>query len=292
MIKLTVTENNTVLDYCLEHSDYSRSKLKSFLKHQCIYVNETLVTKHDAVVRKGDTIEIMKYNHQLDSLVEVLYEDEDVIAIFKPAGLLSISNTKESLHTAYRYTSDYLKQQDPKNRVFIVHRLDQETSGVLLFAKHKKAQEILQENWTTTRRIYTAVVEGEVKETKPFDVNESIDDTQPHRVFTGNQKGKEAHTIFTPVASNQSYSLLTAELDTGRKHQIRAHLEHIGHPITGDKRYGAKNNPFKRLGLHGSYIAFKHPKNRQTIKVYAKMPKSFSTMFKVYDTQIKQTFES
>lgn len=275
MKKFKVEKKDTLLNYLFkENTGYSKSKLKSLLKHRCISVNDKVSSQFDLEVHRGQTISIVPFNHQLDLPFEIIFEDNQIIVIDKPAGLLSIATDEEEVETAYRYVGQYLKEKDSKNRVFIVHRLDRDTSGVMLFAKDFKTKEQYQNNWDdwVEKRKYSVIVEGQVHPAKAT-INtplKEFDDTfvRPHT------EGKEAITDYELVSDNTELSLLDVYLHTGRKNQIRVHMASIGHPVIGDKKYGAKTNPIRRLGLHSEELIIN---NKRFI---SKTPRSFMKLIR------------
>jgi len=195
--------------------------------------------------------------------LSIVYEDQDIIVIDKPAGLLTIATDKEKRKTAFYLLSSYLKEraQSTKERIFIVHRLDQGTSGLLVFAKNEAAKQILQEQWDQVEKRYAAVVEG-VPARKEGQITSLLAETKALRVYSVRGKdggGKEARTDYRLIKEGQGYALLDITLHTGRKNQIRVHMADMGHPIAGDKKYGATTNPLGRLALHACHISFAHP---------------------------------
>lgn len=270
MKKINVNENSQLLEYLFQQDlPFSKSKLKSLLKHRCISVNGKTTSKFDYPVKKGQTISIIPFNHRLDLPFQIIFEDAQIIVINKPSGMLSVSTDDNEIETAYRFVGQYLKEKNPKNRVFIVHRLDRDTSGVMLFAKDIKTKEQYQDNWDdwVQKRKYSVIVEGQVLNNKGVIDSplKEFDDTfvRPHPA------GKEAITEYELVSANEEVSLLDVYLHTGRKNQIRTHFASIGHPVIGDKKYGARTNPIKRLGLHASELIIN---NKRFI---AKTPRSF-----------------
>lgn len=211
--------------------------------------------------------------------LKIIYEDKYIIVINKNAGVLTISNAYEKEKTLYHQVSLYLKKQNKNNKVFIVHRLDKDTSGLVIFAKSPKIKKILQDNWDIVIRKYIAVVNGVVKKDKDI-IKNYLNETKTHLVYvTKNKKGKEAITEYEKLATNTLYSLLKINIKTGRHHQIRVHLNNINHPIVGDKIYNkTKNNNVKRLYLHASYIEFRHPVNNEIIKLSTSYPKEFTKL--------------
>ena len=207
--------------------------------------------------------------------LEILYEDKYLIAVNKKAGLLTISTDKERENTLYHQVCVYLKSKNQK--VFIVHRLDKDTSGIVLFAKSEKVKKILQENWKDVKRGYIAKVCGNVKNQKGV-IKSYLKESNSLLVYSTNDKklGKYAETHYEVIESNKDYSLLYIDIKTGRKNQIRVHLNDIGHPIVGDKKYGDKHQKEKRLYLHATYLEFIHPITKEVIIIKSNYPKSFT----------------
>ena len=217
----------------------------------------------------------------LQSGIVILYEDGDILVIDKPAGLLTIATAKEKSQTAYFILTDYVRNGSPRsrNRVFIVHRLDRETSGVLLFAKTIESKLKLQEGWATTDKHYLAVVHG--KPAKKADtITSYLAENKARRVYsTGNSRhGRLATTGYRVLEEANGMALLDVNLLTGRKNQIRVHLADIGHPVVGDKKYGDARGPRVRLALHARTISFAHPVSGKRMILEAPMPPSFSKM--------------
>jgi 23S rRNA pseudouridine1911/1915/1917 synthase len=216
--------------------------------------------------------------------LDIIYEDKDIIVIDKPAGMLSVSTDARETNTAYRALNEYLRAK--RGRVWIVHRLDRDTSGVLLFAKNERAKSALQNNWeeSVTLREYTAVVQGRVRESSGR-IESWLRQTKAFVVYScsdnryGDAKLAVTHWRALAVAKSGKYSLLAVSLETGRKNQIRVHLKDIGHPIVGDKKYEATANPLRRLGLHATTLAVKHPTSGREMRFEAKMPDSFAKLF-------------
>ncbi|KAB8125870.1 RluA family pseudouridine synthase [Gracilibacillus oryzae] len=259
----------------------SRNAVKSILTRGQVYVNGDNITKHNFPLSKGDIVAIQTNKASKAATfinMNILYEDEAIIVIEKGAGLLSIASAKEKSHTAYKQLMDYVKKINPKNRIFIVHRLDQDTSGVMLFAKTEEVKQQLQNNWKNIvkERTYIALVEGRLKQTKGT-VKSWLKENKAYKMYSSMKPndGKLAITHYQVIKSNQEFSLLSVQLETGRKNQIRAHMEDLGHPIVGDKKYGSEQNPIARLGLHAKVIAFRHPVTKEFLRFESKVPKVF-----------------
>ena len=213
--------------------------------------------------------------------LDILYEDKFIIIVNKPSNLLTIANDSEQDNTLYNQVYTYLKQKHKNNKVFIVHRLDKDTSGIVLFAKNADIKYILQNNWEKVKRYYYAVVNGEVKKEKDV-IKSYLKETKTFLVYSSNDKrGKLAITEYETLKKNNKYSLLKIDIKTGRKNQIRVHLNDINHSIVGDKKYGINNNPLKRLCLHAYYLEFIHPITNELIKIETKYPKDFNKLIEL-----------
>jgi len=210
-----------------------------------------------------------------------LHEDRDIIVVDKPAGLLTISTDRETSRTAYFILTDYVRKGVAKsrNRIFIVHRLDRETSGILIFAKNEEAKFRLQSQWQDTKKQYLAVVHGRC-EKRAETITSYLAENQAHGVYTtaDARKGKLSHTAYKVLKETRDYSLLEVDLLTGRKHQIRVHLAGIGHPVVGDERYGKEHKRQQRLALHARSISFKHPFTGEQLSFETKIPAFFNTL--------------
>lgn len=210
--------------------------------------------------------------------LNILYEDKYLIVIEKPSGLLTIGTIKERENTLYKKVSDYVKKQHKSNKIFIVHRLDKDTSGIILFAKNEEVKRKLQRDWDKTIRKYIALVEGNV--TKNGIIKNYLGETKTLKTFITNNKnlGKLAITKYYVLKNTKEYSLLTIEILTGRKNQIRVHMESINHSIVGDKKYGSKKNPIRRLCLHANYLEFIHPITNKKIIINSNYPIIFDKL--------------
>lgn len=207
--------------------------------------------------------------------IVILYEDKDLIAVSKPAKLLTISTDKEKTHTLYQEVSAYVKKQHPKNKVFIVHRLDRDTSGIVVFAKNEKMKQILQAEWQERAlvREYVAIVTGAMPMKKGIIKNYLYEDKTLYvRATSDPKRGKLAITEYEVLAKNKKYSLVKICIKTGRKNQIRVHLKDLGYPIVGDKKYGDKKTSVGRLLLHASYLKLLLP-NGKVLEITARLPK-------------------
>lgn len=285
-IEFTVEDGSGLLDFLLlKLSNKSRNNVKSILTHKEVLVDGRVVTKHDYALKPGQTVRIAPPENRGEkskSGLDIIYEDNDLLVINKPAGLLSIATEKEKELTAYHLMTDYVQLHNPKKRIFIVHRLDRDTSGVLMFAKNERMKLALQDNWSdlVSERGYVAIVEGKLKE-KSGKIHTWLLETKTLLMYSSENEGdgQEAITNYQVINETPEYSMLNIGLETGRKNQIRVHMKELGHPVVGDKKYGAKTDPLKRLGLHANKLAFKHPFTNEKICFEAEMPKSFKALF-------------
>jgi len=209
--------------------------------------------------------------------LDIIYEDKFIIVVNKKSGLLTIATNNEKENTLYHQVYTYLKQKHKNNKVFIVHRLDKDTSGLVLFAKTEDIKYKLQDNWDNTKRYYYAIVNGIVKKEKDV-IKSYLKETKTLLVYSSNdnKNGKLAITEYEKIKNNDKYSLLKIDIKTGRKNQIRVHLNDISHSIVGDKKYGIGNNPIKRLCLHAYYLEFIHPVTKEVLKLENKYPNTFN----------------
>ena len=210
--------------------------------------------------------------------LEILYEDRDLLVVNKPAGLLTVKTVTEKTRTAHYILTDYVRKGNPKsrNQVLTVHRLDQWTSGVLLFAKSEAVKESLQSRWKETKKTYLAVVHGQLK-AKEGVIASYLAENARHVVYSTPDatKGKLARTEYKVLKEKGAFSLLEINLLTGRKNQIRVHLADQGHPVVGDRKYGDNKDGFSRLALHSRSICFPHPVRDELMTVDAKVPSCF-----------------
>ena len=213
----------------------------------------------------------------------VLYEDRDILVVDKSSGLLTVSNDKVRTNTAYFRLTDYVRKgnQKSRQRVFIVHRLDRDTSGVLVFAKTPGAKRFLQEAWPRFRKLYCAVVRGRL-EAKQGVITSYLAENRARRMYSvpGPSGGKLARTGYRVLRESRGYSLLEVELFTGRKNQIRVHLADRGCPVVGDGKYGEKDKGMKRLALHAASITIEHPHSKETMTFEARVPASFEALLR------------
>lgn len=258
----------------------SRTAVKSFLVHKQVYINFQIVTQFNYPLAAGQEVVISTSKIPTSTSffgLSILYEDDYLIVIDKNSGLLSIAAGGEKEKTAYSQLRAHVKQLSPKNKLFVLHRLDKDTSGVMMFAKSAEVQEKMQRNWHgyVTKRTYVAVLEGCLKEDKGVFSSWLTEDKAHNVISHEEQTGRQAITHFKVIKKNLDYSLVEFQLDTGRKNQIRVHAQEMEHSIIGDRKYGGKASPIGRLGLHANILEFIHPIQNTVMSFKSPLPKPF-----------------
>ncbi len=277
-----VTEPATLLPFLLARMpERSRTAIKALLANRLVSVNSEFVTHFNHPLAAGQQVAIHRAGEGQKGPghgLRIVHEDAQIIVVEKRAGLLSMATEAGRAVTAYSLLSEHVKKADSRNRIFIVHRLDRETSGLMMFARSQAMQEALQEDWQAAvlERTYVAVVEGRV--TKPAGSLTSWlkeDQALIMRSSASPNEGQKATTHFRVLQAGARYSLLELTLETGRKNQIRVHLQDLGHSVIGDAKYGATQNPLHRLGLHARVLAFRHPMTGAALRFETPIPPEF-----------------
>lgn len=281
-------EEETTLLQCLEQklSDHKRSSLKAMMKYGQVAVNGVPTSQFDLTVQPGDEMSVnftrpfVTFSHPR---IRLVYEDDDIIVVHKGSGILSVGTDNRSDGTAYSIVRNYLKNKDPHLKLFIIHRLDRDTSGLMMFAKNIEAKEAMQHNWNNMvlSRTYVAVVEGKVEE-ESGTVRSYLAETSQYEVYSTQnpEEGQLAITRYKRLDCRHGYSLMELSLDTGRKNQIRVHMKDLGHPIVGDRKYGAKSSPLRRMALHARTLRFVHPVTRKDMLFETPIPSRFLSLLK------------
>ena len=211
----------------------------------------------------------------------IIHEDRDLLVVDKPSGLLTMGTDKEKSRTAYFALTDYVRKGSAKsrNRIFIVHRLDRDASGIVVFAKNEEAKLRLQSRWKETKKKYLAVVHGRL-EKRSDTITTYLAENKAYRVYSTPDpgKGKLSRTAYRVLRETEDFSLLEIDLLTGRKHQIRVHLSENGHPVVGDRKYGKENEAHQRLALHAISISFRHPHGGKELTLETKTPAYFNEL--------------
>lgn len=296
-----VNKSDTLMEFLLRKCNTSRNNVKSLLTRRQVLVNGSVVTQFDFPLGKDDEVKLSKKSVQGNiaparvrretekrearakkgpTTVKIIYEDEDFIAIDKPVGLLSVESDNET-ECAFAHVFEYLQQSGKNVRPYILHRIDKETSGVLVFAKNPKVYSMLKMRWSeyVSLREYYAVVEG-VMEKKEDTIVSYLKENKNNLMYsTQDITGQKAITKYSVLKENEQYSLLKVQIETGKKNQIRVHMQSLNHPVVGDDKYGGAKNPLKRLGLHASKLSFIHPVSKTEITIVASVPAQFRELF-------------
>ncbi len=290
-----VTENTLLMDFLIKNlPDKNKNNIKTLLKDGQVNVNDLVITKFNHPLTTGQKVEISWHKRPSSVTYQglsIIYEDNHLILIDKFPGILAIATDKGNQLTAYNTLSNHVKIQGADRKVFVVHRLDRETSGLMMYCKSQLIQAQLQKNWhqVITERAYLAVVEGHpannkgtiksfLKENKALLMYSTEDETD----------AQLAITHYQTLNTNKHYSMLKVNPETGRKNQIRVHMQDIGHPIVGDRKYGSTTNPIGRLGLHAWVLAFIHPVTQKPMRFESTIPKKFSQLFAENSTETKE----
>ncbi len=287
--QLEVKQEGQLMEFLISSlKDQSRTTIKSLLSHQQVTIENRVVKKFDHPLKPGDVVCVHWESGKttLDNpMLSIVFEDKDLIVVNKSAGLLSIATKKERVRTAYSLLSEYVKKQHPANKVFVVHRLDRETSGLMLFAKNEEVQYRMQNNWkfAVNQRKYIAVVEGKLETgdgTGKGTIRSYLWESKALIVYSSPnpEDGQVAVTHYQVLKSNDDYSLVECELETGRKNQIRVQMNSIGFPLVGDLKYGGHTSPLKRLALHAHVLSFIHPVTGEMHAFETPIPPAFQKL--------------
>ena len=276
-MKLVVNKNSELLEYLYEHLDMPKKRVKQYLVHGAVYVNEDRVTQYNYPLVAGMKIMIDTNSKNSRSLpFSIIFEDDYLLVVNKPSGLLTIATEKEKERTLYHIVRDYVVSKNPHGRIFIVHRLDKDTSGIVLFAKDEKTKNQLQENWNdyVSLREYTAIVCGHPKE-ESGQIVQYLKETKTNLVYVSpREEGKKAITNYSVLKTNDKYSMLKVTIETGRRNQIRVAFASKKMPILGDKKYGEKSK-VNRLYLHANRLKIYYPVIKKDILFETSIPTEF-----------------
>lgn len=300
-----VNHSDELMEFLLRKCNTSRNNVKSLLVRRQVLVNGSVVTQYNFALAKDDEVKLSKRPVKEGEIpltsvrsrmskntasfgnakrmrkdIKVLFENEEFLAVDKPEGLLSVESDKDT-ESAFLYAHAYLSEKNKNARPFVLHRIDKETSGVLLFAKDIKIHSMLRMKWgeLVKTREYYAVCEG-IFEKKSDTILSYLKENKNNLMYsTQDPTGQKAITKYEVIKESENYSLLRVYIETGRKNQIRVHMQALGHPIVGDDKYGHTKNPLGRLGLHASKLELEHPKTGEIISVSSPLPPSFKSLF-------------
>ena len=266
--------------------DEKKKQIRTWLKFQAVTVNGRPVSQFNHPLAVGDSVAIRSDRFaapktSLPSGIKIFYEDAHLLVIAKPENLLSIASEAEPEKTAYFQLTEYVRQAHPrsKERVWIVHRLDRQTSGLMVFAKTPETKEILQSRWDQFEKKYEAVVEGHLPQ-ETGTLKSDLYESNPFKVFIRPASALTSHAVthYRVLKNNRHRSLVELTIETGRRHQIRVQLSSLGCPIVGDEKYGAKSDPAGRLGLHSSFLRLIHPVSSQELRFTSPLPKPLAKL--------------
>lgn len=277
-MKLVVKREGQLLEYLYEVVDMPKKRIKQYLNHGSIFVNNNKVRKFNYKLVPGMNIIIDTDGKNKKTLpFDILFEDEHIIVVNKPSGLLTVATAKEKEKTLYHIVREYLVSKNKFSKVFIVHRLDKDTSGVVILAKDIKTKKQLQENWDeyVSLREYVAVLNGHMSK-KSDRIVQNLKETKTNLVYVGRgNDGKEAITNYKVIKESKNYSLVEINLETGRKNQIRVAFSSHKAPILGDKKYGNKKDSSSRLYLHANRLKIYYPVIKKDILFEVQTPIEF-----------------
>jgi 23S rRNA pseudouridine1911/1915/1917 synthase len=274
-----VKETALLIDFLrAELKDMSRNNIKSLLTRKQVMVDGAPISQYNFVVSPGDIIMIGKYSAQdkQTPTPKIIYEDDEILVIDKPSGLLTIASDNEKSQTAFRLMMDYVREKDPHARLYVVHRIDRDTSGVLMFCKNEGLRDEMQKQWNAivSKRGYYAIVDGIPTEKKKT-IHTWLHKTTTQIMYSKqyeDDEGQEAITHYQVKKELKQHAFLDVRIDTGRKNQIRVHLKELGHPVIGDDKYHALTNPIKRLGLHAYALEMMHPITEKKLSFFSPLP--------------------
>lgn len=279
MEKYIVKENEILIEFLKKmFSNLSKNSVKSLLHNEKVFVNGNMTTKYNYELNVGDIVEIRE---KVAKNIDIIYEDKDIIVINKPSGLLTVATEKEKNKTAYHLVMEYLKKKNKNNRIFIIHRLDKDTSGIIMFAKNERAKHLYQDNWNdiVKKRCYYAVIDGKM-ENKEGTIKSYLKENGNMVYSVKDRSGKLAVTEYKVLKERKNISLLDINLKTGRKNQIRVHMKENKTPILGDLKYGEKSKLINRLALHAYKLELVNPVTKKLLTFEINMPNEFKTLFK------------
>lgn len=279
MEKYIVKENEILIEFLKKmFSNLSKNSVKSLLHNEKVFVNGNMTTKYNYELNVGDVVEIRE---KVAKNIDIIYEDKDIIVINKPSGLLTVATEKEKNKTAYHLVMEYLKKKNKNNRIFIIHRLDKDTSGIIMFAKNERAKHLYQDNWNdiVKKRCYYAVIDGKM-ENKEGTIKSYLKENGNMVYSVKDRSGKLAITEYKVLKERKNICLLDINLKTGRKNQIRVHMKENKTPILGDLKYGEKSKLINRLALHAYKLELVNPVTKKLLTFEINMPNEFKMLFK------------
>lgn len=279
-----VTEPGELMDFLMKKmAGISRTRVKALLTNRVVLVDNTIQTLYNYPLQPGMCVQISKEKHKHEfrhPMLKILYEDAYIIVVEKKEGLLSVATERQKERTAQHILNEYVKRIHRGNRIYVVHRLDRETSGIMMYAKDEKTQHTLRDNWhdLVRDRRYVAIVAGDMEQDEGT-VRSWLTDRKLYVSSSPvDDGGKYSVTHYHTIKRANGFSLLELNLETGRKNQIRVHMQLLGHPVVGDERYGCEVNPLGRLALHAFKLCFYHPVTHEWMEFETPYPAPFKTL--------------
>lgn len=279
-----VTEPDELMAFLMKKMDgVSRTRVKALLSNRVVLVDNVIVTQFNHPLKPGMKVQISREKNKHEfrhPMLKIVYEDAYLIVVEKKEGLLSVATDHQKERTAQHILSEYVKRTHRNNRVFVVHRLDRETSGLMMYAKDEKTQHTLRDNWhdIVVDRRYVSIVMGDM-ERDQGQIRTWLTDRKLY-VSSSNYDdgGKLSITHYKTIKRANGFSMMELDLETGRKNQIRVHMSELGHPVVGDQRYGCEIDPLGRLALHAFKLCFYHPVTGELMEFETPYPASFRNL--------------
>lgn len=288
-IQLSVKEEMPLMEFLMkEMSGISRNRVKDLLQGHAVMVDRQLVTQYDFMLSRGQSVLVSKHKRStelLNKFVKIIYEDKDLIVIVKSEGILSMASAPGQ-YCVKTILDEYFKSRHFPCTAHVVHRLDKETSGLMVYAKNMEIRKMFEADWHNIvyDRRYVAVLCGEMEQ-EGGTVRSWLKDNKAYVTYSSptDNGGKEAITHYRRVATNGRFTLAEMRLETGRKNQIRVHMKDLGYPVAGDVKYGNGQNPVRRLALHAFRLHFYHPRTGEPMKFDTPHPTNFTRLFQTKD---------
>lgn len=279
-----VSEPGELMEFLMKKmAGISRTRVKALLTNRVVLVDNTIQTLYNYPLQPGMCVQISREKHKHEfhhPMLKILYEDAYIIVVEKKEGLLSVATERQKERTAQHILNEYVKRIHKGNRIYVVHRLDRETSGIMMYAKDEKTQHTLRDNWhdLVRDRRYVAIVQGEMEQDEGTVCSWLTDRKLYVSSSPTDDGGKYSVTHYHTIKRANGFSLLELQLETGRKNQIRVHMQSLGHPVVGDERYGCEMNPLERLALHAFKLCFYHPVTHEWMEFETPYPTPFKTL--------------
>lgn len=293
-IELPVREECSLMDFLLKQMGITRNRAKDLLTGRAVSINRKLTTRHDTPLHIGETVRVSRHRQNTmlqNKYVKIVYEDRNLVVVEKSEGILSMASTSKQ-YCVKNVLDEYFEKRHFKCRAHVVHRLDRETSGLMIYAKNIETEKILEENWhdMVYDRRYVALLCGNMPQ-EGGTVQSWLKDNKAFITYSSptDNGGKLAITHYHKLKSNNKFSLVEMKLETGRKNQIRVHMADLGFPIAGDRKYGNGQDPIHRLALHAFRLNFIHPITQEKMQFETPIPVEFMKPFHTVDNEQQQT---